>query len=103
MSELRQPPKRMTPAEFFDWQVAQDRNYELVDGFPILAPKAMTGASRRHDKQQHPTGAEGRGFRAKTVLGRRHLAFHGTERTPECDGHCGYAPAYITRPPRSLS
>ena len=49
MSELRQPPKRMTPAEFFDWQVAQDRNYELVDGVPVLAPKAMTGASRRHD------------------------------------------------------
>jgi Uma2 family endonuclease len=42
-------PKRMTVEEFFDWQQRQDRNYELVDGVPVLTVKAMTGASRRHD------------------------------------------------------
>ncbi|WP_083593935.1 Uma2 family endonuclease [Aurantimonas sp. 22II-16-19i] len=41
--------KRMTPDEFFVWQAEQDRNYELVDGVPVLPAKAMTGASRRHD------------------------------------------------------
>ncbi|MEF2072839.1 Uma2 family endonuclease [Consotaella aegiceratis] len=39
----------MTPDEFFVWQAERDRNYELVDGFPVLTPKAMTGASLRHD------------------------------------------------------
>jgi Uma2 family endonuclease len=41
--------KRMTLEEFFDWQQRQDRNYELVDGVPVLTVKAMTGASVRHD------------------------------------------------------
>ena len=41
--------RRMTPAEFFDWQARQDRNYELVDGIPVVTIKAMTGASTRHD------------------------------------------------------
>ena len=41
--------RRMTPDEFFVWQANQDVNYELVDGLPVLTPKAMTGASRRHD------------------------------------------------------
>ncbi|MER0237714.1 Uma2 family endonuclease [Fulvimarina sp. MAC8] len=49
MSEARDTPHRMTPDEFFEWQREQDRNYELVDGIAVLAPKAMTGASRRHD------------------------------------------------------
>lgn len=48
MSEAT-PLPRMTADEFFVWQVEQDRNYELVDGVPVLTPKAMTGASRRHD------------------------------------------------------
>lgn len=42
--------KRMTVEEFFDWQQRQDRNYELVDGVPVITVKAMTGASRRHDR-----------------------------------------------------
>lgn len=42
--------KRMTVEEFFDWQTRQDRNYELVDGRPVLTVKAMTGASDRHDR-----------------------------------------------------
>ena len=41
--------KKMTVEEFFEWQERQDRNYELVDGVPVLTVKAMTGASRRHD------------------------------------------------------
>lgn len=42
--------KRMTVEEFFDWQMLQDRNYELVDGVPVLTVKAMTGASDQHDR-----------------------------------------------------
>ncbi|MBS3649930.1 Uma2 family endonuclease [Pseudaminobacter sp. 19-2017] len=42
-------PKKMTVEEFFEWQQRQDRNYELVDGVPVLTVKAMTGASDRHD------------------------------------------------------
>ncbi len=42
-------PKRMTPEEFFEWQSRQDKNYELVDGIPVLPVKAMTGATERHD------------------------------------------------------
>ncbi len=41
--------KRMTPDEFFEWQARQDKNYELVDGVPVLTIKAMTGATERHD------------------------------------------------------
>ena len=41
--------KKMTVEEFFEWQERQDKNYELVDGVPVLFHKAMTGASRRHD------------------------------------------------------
>lgn len=41
--------KKMTVDEFFEWQQRQDRNYELVDGVPVLTVKAMTGATVRHD------------------------------------------------------
>ncbi len=41
MSEA--PTKKMTTDEFFAWQERQDRNYELVDGIPVLTVKAMTG------------------------------------------------------------
>lgn len=41
--------KKMTLDEFFEWQKRQDKNYELVDGIPVLTVKAMTGASSRHD------------------------------------------------------
>jgi Uma2 family endonuclease len=40
----------MTPDEFLEWQKRQDRNYELVDGLPVLPLKAMTGATLRHDR-----------------------------------------------------
>lgn len=42
--------KKMTVEEFFDWQRRQDRNYELVDGVPVITVKAMIGASRRYDR-----------------------------------------------------
>ncbi len=42
-------PKKMTVEEFFEWQQRQDKNYELVDSVPVLLPKAMTGATARHD------------------------------------------------------
>jgi Uma2 family endonuclease len=48
MSEAQ--PRRMTPDEFFEWQTRQDKNYELVDGLPLLSLKAMTGATVRHDQ-----------------------------------------------------
>ena len=48
MSEPQQ--RRMTPDEFFEWQKRQDKNYELVDGIPVLPLKAMTGATLRHDR-----------------------------------------------------
>src|SRR4051794_41129067 len=40
----------MTPEVFFAWQARQDRNFELVDGSPVLPSKAMTGATLRHDR-----------------------------------------------------
>ena len=46
--------KRMTPEEFYRWPGEEGVRYELVDGFPLkmerFPPKAMTGASRRHDR-----------------------------------------------------
>lgn len=42
--------KKMTTDEFFAWQERQDRNYELVDGVPVVTVKAMTGASNQHDR-----------------------------------------------------
>lgn len=42
--------KRMTVDEFFEWQQRQDRNYELVDGEPVMTVKAMTGATDTHDR-----------------------------------------------------
>lgn len=38
--------RRMTVAEFFDWEPGDDERYELVDGRPVR----MTGARRRHDR-----------------------------------------------------
>lgn len=40
--------KLMTPDEFLAWQMHQDELYELVGGIPV--PKAMTGATKRHDR-----------------------------------------------------
>ncbi len=43
MSKTKQ--KRMTVEEFFDWQRRQDRNYELVDGVPVLATKLSSASA----------------------------------------------------------
>ncbi|GLK57036.1 Uma2 family endonuclease [Methylopila capsulata] len=48
MAELKLT--RMTQDEFLEWQQSQDRNYELVDGLPVLPLKAMTGATRGHHR-----------------------------------------------------
>ncbi len=42
--------KHMTVDEFFAWQERQDMNYELRHGVPVPTIKAMTGATRRHDR-----------------------------------------------------
>ncbi|GJD54518.1 Uma2 family endonuclease [Methylobacterium dankookense] len=42
--------RRMTPEEFFEWQLGQDGLYELVDGVPVPHVKMMTGASAQHDR-----------------------------------------------------
>ncbi|HEX2256567.1 MAG TPA: Uma2 family endonuclease [Afifellaceae bacterium] len=41
--------RQMTPEEFFEWQKRQDKNYELVDGVPVLPLKSTVGATERHD------------------------------------------------------
>ena len=47
MAELKL--QRMTADEFLEWQESQDQKYELIDGFPVLPLKAMTGATHAHD------------------------------------------------------
>ncbi len=42
--------RRMTPEEFFAWQLHQDERYELVDGIPVLRHRMMTGSSAQHDQ-----------------------------------------------------
>ena len=48
MAQTAQKP--MTIDEFLDWQSLQDKNYELVDGIPVLPLKSITGATQRHDR-----------------------------------------------------
>lgn len=46
-----EPPfRRMSPEEFFAWQLGRDGLYELVDGVPVPHVKMMTGASAQHDR-----------------------------------------------------
>jgi Uma2 family endonuclease len=48
---VSEPQRRpMTPEEFFAWQAKQDRNNELVEGFPVLPLKATRGATLRDDR-----------------------------------------------------
>lgn len=42
--------QRMTADDFLEWQTTQDRKYELIDGFPVLPLKAMTGSTHAHDR-----------------------------------------------------
>jgi Uma2 family endonuclease len=41
-------PTAMSVEAFFDWQADQAELYELVEGRPV--PRAMTGATQRHDR-----------------------------------------------------
>lgn len=48
MAELKL--EKMSPAAFLQWQLGQDKLYELVDGIACLPAKMMTGATRNHDR-----------------------------------------------------
>ena len=48
MAELKLD--RMSIEEFLDWQIKQDKLYDLVDGLPRLSIKMMTGATQNHDR-----------------------------------------------------
>jgi Uma2 family endonuclease len=48
MAETATAP--MTIDEFLDWQERQNELYELVDGVPVPRWRAMTGATKRHDR-----------------------------------------------------
>ncbi len=47
MAELKHD--KMSIESFLDWQIKQDKLYELVDGLPKLSIKMMAGASANHD------------------------------------------------------
>ncbi len=44
MADSATPRKRLTIAEFLDWEVRQQERFELLDGIP----QAMAGGSRNH-------------------------------------------------------
>jgi Uma2 family endonuclease len=86
-------PKKMTVEEFFEWQQRQDRNYELVDGVPVLTVKAMTGATVRHDTVTvNAIVTLGNRLRGKPCRPRTSdqsvLTFRGTRR-PDVSVECG--------------
>lgn len=85
--------KRMTVEEFFEWQQSQDRNYELVDGLPVMSVKAMTGATVRHDRiTVNAIVGLGNQLRGKPCQLRTWdqslLTFRGTRR-PDVSVECG--------------
>jgi Uma2 family endonuclease len=91
MAEVLQ--KKMTVEEFFEWQQGQDKNYELVDGVPVLPIKSMTGATDRHDRITVNTIAtlhqrlRGKPCRPKTA-DTSIRTFRGTRR-PDVSVECG--------------
>lgn len=84
---------KMTVEEFFAWQMDQDRNYELVDGVPVMTVKAMTGATDQHDRitvnaiVALGTQLRGKPCRPKTA-DTSVRTFRGTRR-PEITIECG--------------
>jgi Uma2 family endonuclease len=85
--------KTMTVEEFFEWQQRQDKNYELVDGVPVLTVKAMTGATVRHDTVTvNAIGSLYQQLRGKPCRPRTSdqsvLTFRGTRR-PDVSVECG--------------
>lgn len=88
-----QQRRKMTVEEFFEWQKRQDKNYELVDGVPVLAVKAMTGATVRHDMVTvNAISSLHRRLRGKPCSPRTSdqsiLTFRGTRR-PDVSVECG--------------
>lgn len=84
---------KMTVEQFFEWQQGQDRNYELVDGVPVLPVKSMTGATATHDTltvnaiAALHTRLRGKPCRARTTdISVR--TFRGTRR-PDVTVECG--------------
>jgi len=82
--------RRMTVAEFFDWEPGDDRRYELVDGVPVM----MTGARNRHgDVVVNTIGSLGnklagspcRAFMSDTAV----LIPNGNVRRPDAGVVCG--------------
>ena len=85
--------RKMTVEEFFEWQLSQDKNYELVDGVPVLTVKAMTGATSRHDTVTvNAIVSLGNQLRGKPCRPRTSdqsvLTFRGTRR-PDISIECG--------------
>lgn len=88
-----QQRRKMTVEEFFEWQKRQDKNYELVDGVPVLAVKAMIGATVRHDMVTvNAIASLHRRLRGKPCSPRTSdqsiLTFRGTRR-PDVSVECG--------------
>jgi Uma2 family endonuclease len=86
-------PRKMTVEEFFEWQQGQDRNYELVDGVPVLPLKSMTGATDQHDRiTVNAIVALGNRLRGKPCRPKTSdtsvLTFRGTRR-PDVSVECG--------------
>lgn len=100
--------EKMTVEEFFAWQQRQDKNYELVDGIPVLTVKAMTGASARHDTLTvNAILALGNRLRETPCRPRTSdqsvLTFRGTRR-PDLSVECGKPPddSMATQEPRVI-
>jgi Uma2 family endonuclease len=83
--------RRMTVAEFFDWEPGDDRRYELVDGVPVM----MTGARNRHGDivvnairsfGNKLDGSRCRPFMADTAV----LIPNGNVRRPDAGVVCGH-------------
>jgi len=82
--------RRMTAAEFFDWDPGDDGRYELVDGVPVM----MTGAKNRHghivvnalgELRDKLRGSRCRAFMSDTSV----LIPNGNVRRPDAGVVCG--------------
>jgi Uma2 family endonuclease len=82
--------RRMTAAQFFDWDPGDDARYELVDGVPVM----MTGARRRHDQivvnGVGELGAKLRGHRCRPFTADTAVRIpNGNIRRPDAGVDCG--------------
>jgi Uma2 family endonuclease len=87
---------RMSVDEFLDWQLRQDKLYELVDGVPVLPLKMMSGATLRHDRVtinvilQLGNQLKGTGYRPTTSDVAIRIP-NGNIRRPDITIECGVA------------